>query len=233
MKFVSKLLGIALGIHCLNAGTGAYAQTITPEKAPAARAEQARNAVIDVGALDEFELQPPAVQRLIRKSLELVEKDLKYKYGSADPAQGGMDCSGTIYYLLGQQGLKGVPRSSDSQYHWVLEKGIFQGVSATSLDSPEFSRLKPGDLLFWSGTYATSGISHVMIYLGKQKSDGKRVMIGSSQGRRYGGIARNGVSVFDFVLPKSGGGAKFVGYGPVPGVLEAKSRELKASMAKD
>jgi cell wall-associated NlpC family hydrolase len=139
-----------------------------------------------------------------------------------------MDCSGTIYYLLGKQGLKDVPRSSDSQYHWVKDQGDLHAVSADSLDSPDFSELKPGDLLFWSGTYAVSGISHVMIYLGKLKKDGKMVMIGSSEGRRYEGIARNGVSVFDFVLPKTGG-ARFVGYGPAPGLLKKEAVSASAS----
>src|SRR5438132_309086 len=50
-------------------------------------------------ALREFRGQPLEVQRLIRNALALTERNLSYKYGSADPAEGGMDCSGFIYYV--------------------------------------------------------------------------------------------------------------------------------------
>ena len=33
-------------------------------------------------------------------ALELTTRNLDYKYGSADPATGGMDCSGFVYYVL-------------------------------------------------------------------------------------------------------------------------------------
>src|ERR1700722_5278136 len=47
-------------------------------------------------ALREFSEQPPEVQSLIRNALALTEQNLGYKYGSADPGAGGMDCSGFI-----------------------------------------------------------------------------------------------------------------------------------------
>lgn len=231
MKFIpTGLRGLAVGAVVLGCVAGGVrAQEAAEGKAPKVRAEQVGNAVIETGELEDFDRQPEAVRKLIQKALALVRKDLKYKYGSADPSLGGMDCSGTVYYLLKEQGLKDVPRSSDQMYHWVLDKGQLRAVSASTLESPEFAKLKPGDLLFWSGTYATKGISHTMIYLGRLKEGGKMVMIGSSEGRRYEGIARNGVSVFDFVLPKAGGGSKFVGYGPVPGLLAKESGEAAAS----
>ena len=43
-------------------------------------------------------------------------------------------------------------------------------------------------------------------------------MVGASDGRRYRGIKRNGVSVFDFVLPKADSRSVFVGYARVPGL---------------
>jgi hypothetical protein len=44
------------------------------------------------------------------------------------------------------------------------------------------------------------------------------VVFGASDGRTYDGQRRNGVSVFDFVMPKRDGRAAFYGYGPVPGL---------------
>ncbi|MEO6055105.1 MAG: hypothetical protein ABIP97_13940, partial [Chthoniobacterales bacterium] len=72
--------------------------------------------------LADFEKNPIAVQTLIRKALPLAEQELSYQMGSDDPASGGMDCSGTIYYILQQSGLADVPRSSDEQYRWVWQE---------------------------------------------------------------------------------------------------------------
>ncbi len=85
-------------------------------------------------------------------------------------------------------------------------------------NSPEFSKLKPGDLLFWSGTYIIhrdQPITHVMLYLGKNKK-GERLMFGASDGRTYQGKKMWGVSVFDFKLPDGKGPQRFVGYGCIP-----------------
>jgi cell wall-associated NlpC family hydrolase len=129
-----------------------------------------------------------------------------------------MDCSGTIYYLLSQQGLSDVPRASDELYNWVEKNGKLYKVSRNDFNSAEFSNLKPGDLLFWSGTYATnrsSSISHVMMYLGKNNK-GERLMFGASDGRTYQGKKMWGVSVFDFKLPDGKGSSRFIGYGCIP-----------------
>jgi cell wall-associated NlpC family hydrolase len=160
-----------------------------------------------------------------RELLELAlrtarEMDLDdYIYGSADPGKGGFDCSGAVYYLLRRVGLK-APRTSAGQFEWLKEKGTLVEVPAgvQSFEDPAFAKLAPGDLLFWSGTYEpTDGrktkITHVQIYLGREKSDGRRVMIGSTDGRSYRGTARCGFGVFDFKLPKAGSKARFVGYG--------------------
>jgi cell wall-associated NlpC family hydrolase len=179
-------------------------------------------------ALREFSEQPAAVQALIRNSLALTEKNLSYKYGSADPAAGGMDCSGFIYYALSNAGYKDVPRDSAGQYVWVRQKGDFHAVLSRSGESFELGNLNPGDLMFWSGTYKVDRdipITHVMIYLGKEKASGKPVMVGATDGRSYDGVRRFGVSVFDFKMPSGQPNkddpdltARFEGYASVPGL---------------
>lgn len=188
-------------------------------------------AAIKPEALREFAAQPPQVQRLIRNALALTEQNLGYKYGSADPAAGGMDCSGFIFYVLSNAGYKDVPRDSSGQYAWVRKNSDFHAVLSRSGESFELDELKPGDLMFWSGTYKIDRdipITHVMIYLGKEKSTGKPVMVGATDGRTYDGVRRFGVSVFDFKMPSSKPNkddpeltAKFEGYATVPGLREA------------
>jgi peptidoglycan DL-endopeptidase CwlO len=187
-------------------------------------------ATIKPEALREFPEQPPKIQDLIRNSLALTEQNLTYKYGSADPASGGMDCSGFIYYVLGNAGYKDVPRDSAGQYEWVRKQSAFHSVLSRSGDSFELNDLMPGDLLFWSGTYKVDRdipITHVMIYLGKEKASGKPVMVGSTDGRSYDGIRRFGVSVFDFKMPSGKPNkddpvltAKFEGYASIPGLRD-------------
>jgi peptidoglycan DL-endopeptidase CwlO len=188
-------------------------------------------ATIKPEALREFAAEPPQVQRLIGNALALTEQNLGYKYGSADPAAGGMDCSGFIYYVLSNAGYKDVPRDSSGQYAWVRKDGDFHAVLSRSAESFELDELKPGDLMFWSGTYKVDRdipITHVMIYLGKEKSTGKPVMVGATDGRTYDGVRRFGVSVFDFKMPNSKPNkddpeltAKFEGYATIPGLRES------------
>jgi peptidoglycan DL-endopeptidase CwlO len=197
-------------------GTGSNPETSAPM------------ATIKPESVREFSDQPAEVQSLIRNSLALTEQNLSYKYGSADPAAGGMDCSGFIYYVLGNAGYKDVPRDSAGQYEWVRKNSDFHSVLSRSGDSFELNDLRPGDLLFWSGTYKVDReipITHVMIYLGKEKSTDKPVMVGATDGRSYNGIRRFGVSVFDFKMPSGqpnkgdpGLTAKFEGYASIPGL---------------
>ncbi len=98
-----------------------------------------------------------------------------------------MDCSGTIYYLLKTLKVADIPRSSSDMHAWVKQKGALHSVTDSTLDSSQFSKLKPGDLLFWTGTYGHKShqhVSHVMIYLGKNLEK-KALMFGSSNGRTY------------------------------------------------
>jgi len=183
-----------------------------------------------VSDLRDFDAFPSEAKSLISEALALTQRKLTYTFGSSDPKRGGMDCSGTIYRLLQDHKLPDAPRQSDELCLWVKAKSTLHLTpTAEALDHAEFAALQPGDLLFWTGTYATSErklpISHVMLYLGKRKSDGKPLIFGASDGRRYEGQSRCGVSVFDFELPKPGGKATFYGYGPVPGLTKEEIRK--------
>ena len=185
-------------------------------------------ATISASEISGYENYAPNVSKVLDRALSLTTQNLGYKYGSADPANGGMDCSGFIHYVLSQSGMKDVPRDAREQYIWLRKAGTFQAVLAHHDDTFELDALKPGDLLFWSGTYTTDkdpAITHTMIYLGREKGTNQRVMLGSSDGRSYKGQSRFGVSVFDFKVathkaPKSEDhpGPTFVGYGRIPGL---------------
>jgi peptidoglycan DL-endopeptidase CwlO len=183
--------------------------------------------------LREFDSQPEKVQDLIRSALVLTERNLGYNYGSADPNSGGMDCSGFIYYVLTAAGYKDVPRQSSDQYLWVRKNSDFHAVLSRNSDTFELKQLRPGDLMFWSGTYVVNRdvpISHVMIYLGTEKKTKKPVMVGASDGRTYNGERRFGVSVFDFRLPNGSPNKndpdlvpRFEGYAAIPGIVQGQS----------
>lgn len=187
--------------------------------------------------IDGFDSYAPQIQALIRKALGLTKQNLTYTFGSADPKRGGMDCSGTIYFLLHDFGFKDVPRSSDEMCGWVQNKTLLHRIQkADSLGHIELSALQPGNLIFWSGTYATAPrkipVTHVMLYLGKLKKGGKPVVFGASDGRSYQGQRRTGVSVFDFTLPRSGGAAALYGYGLIPGVGKIEVTPAPVEVAK-
>jgi hypothetical protein len=172
-------------------------------------------------SLVEFPQQPEWVQNLIRDALNLTARNIGYLFGSSDPEAGGMDCSGTIYYILRKHGFKDIPRDSRSQHAWLNEKGTLRTVGDNDMARFDFRALRPGDLLFWTGTYQVNNddapsISHVMLYLGIEKATGKPVMWGASDGRPYAGKQRFGVSVFDFKLPRLESKSRFVGFGQLP-----------------
>lgn len=180
---------------------------------------QAVTSSISARQLQGYDNYTPNQKRLVNKALELSSKHLRYQFGSANPANGGMDCSGTIYYLLNSLQRTDVPRQSDEIYAWTWRKGKFYSVNGHSIHSFEFSHLRPGDLMFWSGTYRVHRdppISHVMMYLGKNKQ-GEMLVFGASDGRSFQHKRMNGVSVFDFVMPSGNTKTRFLGYSCVPG----------------
>jgi len=208
--------------------------TATPAESPSPtppKRHGAPNATLSPDQIKGFDNYPPKVQKLLTSALELTTRNLDYKYGSADPSSGGMDCSGFVYFVLKQSDIGDVPRDSSEQYSWVRRARQFESVLSQKDDSFELEDLKPGDLLFWTGTYAIERdppITHAMIYLGREKRTGHRVMVGASDGRVYQGESRNGVSVFDFKVQRNGKADDgklrpiFIGYGHIPGLQEAR-----------
>jgi len=223
-------------IDSANPGTSSSLtkKTTPPESPPEIIGHVATLAVAD---LREYEAQSPAVKRLLASALMLTSLNLTYQYGSSNPQNGGMDCSGTVYYLLKNIGLNDVPRDASGMYKWVWTRSRFQAVTSSKPDTFELGPLKPGDLLFWTGTYRVDHdppVTHVMIYLGINRHSGHRVMVGASEGRPFDGKSRYGVSVFDFTMPAqthstgnvpdvssaTGLQSRFIGYGSIPGLEE-------------
>ncbi len=203
--------------------------TATPEESASPKKRGAPNATLAPDQIKGFDNYPPKVQKLLTSALELTTRNLDYKYGSADPSSGGMDCSGFVYFVLKQNGIGDVPRDSSEQYSWLRRARQFESVLSQKDDSFELEDLKPGDLLFWTGTYSIERdppITHAMIYLGREKKTGHRVMVGASDGRVYQGESRNGVSVFDFKVQRNGRAddgklrPTFIGYGHISGLRE-------------
>lgn len=201
---------------------------LSPLRPQASAQEQIRRpaavSTIAETELVEFSAQPSKIQALIRSALALTRLNLTYLFGSNEPRRGGMDCSGTMHHLLSKAGIKDVPRQSDEMCDWVAAKSRLHRITlADSLNHQEFAALRPGDLIFWSGTYEPSlrrtPVTHVMLYLGTNSKNGNPVVFGASDGRRYEGQRRTGVSVFDLVLPRPDSKASVHGYGSVPGLV--------------
>ncbi|CAK7023337.1 MAG: hypothetical protein EUB_02226 [Eubacterium sp.] len=86
--------------------------------------------------------------------IEEAEKYLNYPYvwGGSNPST-SFDCSGFVSYVLTNSGLVNTGR--------LGAQGLYN--ICTPVSDP-----KPGDLVFFKGTYDTPGVSHVGIYVGDQ-----------------------------------------------------------------
>lgn len=199
----------------------------SPSSTPRAPKKKGAPATIEPKEILGYEDYPLSVRKITDTALDLTKRNLEYTYGSADPAKGGMDCSGFIFYVLTQNGIRDAPRDSSQQYVWLRRAGTFKAVNSRREDTFELDELAPGDLLFWTGTYGAERdppITHAMIYLGREKGTNQRIMVGASDGRTYKGESRYGVSVFDFKIPKlektdeGRTSPSFIGYGQIPGL---------------
>src|SRR5688572_30167464 len=179
------LFSMILGVSVLTS-----AQPITP---PQEKPGHGRPAVIDADQLVEFETLPADRKKLIAGALAVARDSpwLPYFFGGSDPKDGGFDCSGAMYFVMRKAGLQ-PPRTSANQFEWLKENQRLIQIpeDAVTLEHPVFKPLRPGDLLFWGGTYAPvdgrqANITHVALFLGHEKRDGRAVMINATDGRSY------------------------------------------------
>src|SRR5215467_414977 len=116
----------------------------SPAQTPAPGKKSWPNVSLSPDQISGYENYPLKVRKIIDAGLALTKQNLGYTYGSADPKNRGMDCSGFIYYVLQQNGFPDVPRDSSQQYVWVRKAGNFNAVLSRKEDSFEFDALKPG-----------------------------------------------------------------------------------------
>lgn len=185
-------------------------------------ASKAEQRIVDppfVAPTDTVRLSP-RLESFLAECQNLSRRGLKYQFGSNDPKSGGLDCSGTVQYLLQSHHISAVPRQSNLQYHWLEEKGTLRKVAASTPARDVLTDLKPGDLLFWKDTYQTNrspNVTHVMIYMGQDTRTGKHLMFGA-RGSQASGLHGNPVDLFEFDYPFTEGRGEFIAYGSVPGL---------------
>ncbi len=203
---------------------------------PGGKGNYGKPALITTAELREFDGLPEDRKKLIQKAVDVAteSKWLPYKFGGSSPEDGGFDCSGAMYFVMNEMDLD-PPRTSANQYLWIKEEGRLQEIppDVTAMDDKSMQKLTPGDLLFWGGTYTpTDGrkvnVTHVALYLGHEKKDGRAVMINATDGRSYRGTKANGYGVYDFRLPREGSRTVFMGYGTPPGIAEKKEPDTAA-----
>ena len=121
--------------------------------------------------LAQYKNDSPTLKKIIWRASLLSKEHLRYQFGDDNPKQGGMDCSGVIYYILKcMHPHSYIPRDSYEMYIWLQHHHDIHYVTSNDFYSYQFRDLKPGDLLFWTGTFYTHRkppITHVMLYLGK------------------------------------------------------------------
>lgn len=228
-RVILPLMILATPIHGQskpkNEVTAGYNEVSTPKKLTSSRG---RPAIITIKELADFETLSPERKRLIETAIKVATDWpwLPYAFGGADPAQGGMDCSGAMYYVMKRAGLV-PPRTALAQYLWLNDHQRLHLVAegADTDKHPSMRWLKPGDLLFWSTDNTIvpgkiANINHVAMYLGSETRDTRKIMINSTDGRSYRGIQSNGYGIYDFKMPTKGSKSKLIGYGTPPGIPE-------------
>lgn len=152
---------------------------------------------------------------VIRDRAEHISRfGLPYVFGGDHPDEGGLDCSGAMKFLLSDIGFRDMPRTSYDQYAWLRKARTLRHSKSIPDQMGGKKGIKPGDLIFWGGTYDSGHkVSHVMIYLG-QGRDGTHYMFGA-RGKNKTGLHGSGVDVFKL---ESGYQKGLIGYGSLPGV---------------
>ena len=101
--------------------------------------------------IPEEALSDEQFARMIREAEKYL--GMAYVWGGASP-ETGFDCSGFVSWVINNSG-----------NGWDVGRQTAEGLRGSCAAVPA-SEAKPGDLVFFQGTYNTSGASHVGIYAG-------------------------------------------------------------------
>ena len=115
------------------------------------------------GSYTDYDIPPEALDdEVFAAIIKEAEKYLGFPYvwGGSTP-ETSFDCSGFVSYVLTNSGLYNTGR--------LGAQGLYN--ISTPVSNPQ-----PGDLVFFTGTYDTPGVSHVGIYVGED-GDGSPVML--------------------------------------------------------
>ncbi|MDY4509458.1 MAG: C40 family peptidase, partial [Candidatus Faecousia sp.] len=105
----------------------------------------------------KYDLPPEALENTrFAAMIKEAEKYLGYPYvwGGSSPST-SFDCSGYVCWVLNHSG-------------WSIGRTSAQGLY-TLCTPVSHSNARPGDLVFFKGTYKTNGVSHVGIYVGENR----------------------------------------------------------------
>ena len=106
------------------------------------------------GSYTDYDIPPEALDdELFAAIIKEAEKYLGYPYvwGGSSPST-SFDCSGFVSWVINHSG-------------WDVGRLGAQGLCNICTPVPS-ANVKPGDLVFFTGTYDTPGVSHVGIYVG-------------------------------------------------------------------
>jgi len=206
---------LALGfcqITPLDAEAGFFRKRAARKAAAAAEKQQERDQEKWQKKQSKLSDKESFVQEVRRRAEGLSQKGFPYIFGGSSPADGGMDCSGTMKYLLAGL-IRDIPRTSYHQYEWIKKNRTMRHTKTIPAKMGGRRGLNPGNLIFWGGTYNSGHkVSHVMIYLG-QAPDGKHYMFGA-RGKKKKGLNGSGVDIFELRAGKS---KSLIGFGSIPG----------------
>lgn len=178
------------------------------------RAESPRRGGLGFSSDQSSEEMKQLIEVLRARADHISKFGLPYKFGGDTLEEGGMDCSGAMLYLFSNMGFSDMPRTSFDQYDWLRKNRTMQHTKTIPEKMGGKRGIKPGDLIFWGGTYDSGHkVSHVMVYLG-QSPDGTHYMFGA-RGEKKRGLNGSGVDVFTL---NPGHQKSLIGYGTLPGV---------------
>ena len=152
------------------------------------------------------EVAASITQQLPKECWRLLSKKIPYLYGGSSDI--GMDCSASVQRLFRSLGVS-LPRTSEGQANALARRGQLWRVGERESEHEVFTRLRPGELLFWVSDADPHRISHVMVFVGY---DGKTPQLWGARGRGKTGRFGSGVDYFAHQL-KPRGKSRLVAHG--------------------